>query len=92
MKKITSLLLAAVLAVLAINLFALIGFVALDFSVIERDHTALDLVLDGVVRTAQMLGYAVNRPTVFQPNFNFVFRRSFSGRSMFLMDSRPRST
>ena len=66
-------LLAAVLAVFTVHLLALVGFVTLNLAIVERHGSTLDLVvLDSVVWTAQMLGYAVNRPAVLQTNFNFV--------------------
>lgn len=68
----TAVLLAAILAVFRTHLSALVGFIALHFSVIERYRSAPDLVLNRVVRTSQMLGDAVDRPAVFQPNFYFV--------------------
>ena len=66
-----SVLLAAVSAVFYIHLFAFISLVAVLLPVVERHHAALDLILYGVVRTTQMLGYAVDRPPVLQSNFNF---------------------
>ena len=65
-------LLAAVPTVFQVHLLALVGLVTVLLSVVERHHTALDLVLDRIVRPSQMLGYAVNRPAIFQSNFNFV--------------------
>ena len=65
-------LLAAVPTVFQVYLLALVGLVAVLFPIVERHHTARDLILDGVVRTSQMLGYAVNRPTIFQSNLDFV--------------------
>ena len=66
-----SVLLAAVSAVFQVHLLALDGLVTVLLPVVERHHTALDFILYGVVRTTQMLGYAVDRPPVLQSNFNF---------------------
>ena len=65
-------LLAAVPTVFQVHLLALVCLVTALLSVVERHHATLDLVLDRIVRPSQMLGYAVNRPAIFQSNFNFV--------------------
>ena len=84
-------LLAAVPTVFQVHLLALVCLVTALLSVVERHHATLDLVLDRIVRPPQMLGYAVGRPTVFQPNFNFVSFFAHGNSIYFLPEERYNS-
>ena len=68
----TAVLLAAALAVLMIHLFALVVLVAVLPSIVQRHNSSFDFILDGVIRSSQMFGNTVDRPSVLQSNFNFV--------------------
>jgi hypothetical protein len=65
-------LLASLVAVLLIHLLPLVGLVTLDSTVVKRYGSALDLVFDDVVGTAQFLGDLVNRPAELEKYFYFV--------------------
>lgn len=77
----TTVLFTAVFAVFQINPLAFVCFVTLNLTVVERHGSTLDLVLDGVVRSSQMLGNAVDRLSILATNFNFV---SFFAQKMLI--------
>ena len=68
----TTVLLTAVFSVFQINPLAFVCFLTLNPTVVERRASSLDFVLDGVVRSSQMLDNAVDRPSILATNFNFV--------------------
>jgi len=62
---------AASAAVLFVDPFSLVCLVSLLLSIVKRNGSAFDFVLDGVIRTPQMLCNPVDCPDIFQTNFNF---------------------
>lgn len=68
----TAILPATVLTAFQIHRFTFVCFITPYLAVVERHRSALDLVLNCVVRSPQMLGYSVDRPSVLAANLNFV--------------------